>query len=170
MSKYFDFMHIHSNYTETLLKLGVSPSKIVIAIEFMVRRSLSYYEICDLLSNETAKWIKSWDSSIGSAITSHETANGQWKSFIIPSSRSIAKQIRDVVRQDLAGAMAYTIDSDDSIGKCKTDDDTFNDFNPEKNIVLNIPERNDKSFPLLKTINDAFIVAIDEINQEKILH
>lgn len=168
LSKFFDFIHVHQMQAETLVKLNVSPSKIITTVEFMVERTLCYYEICNLLlsNNGSSKWEKKWDSNIGASVADHETATGLKKSHTIPSSRSVANQIRNAIRWGLAGAMAYTIDSDDTLGKCGIDEDTFDDFNPAKNIAFNIPNRNNTSFPLLRTINDAIFVAIDELQEE----
>lgn len=62
-----------------------------------------------------------------------------------------------------------SIDTDDFAGNC--DDsinfDTFNDFRSKPKVKLNIPKRTDKNYPLLRTINDAIRVTVDEMVQEE---
>jgi hypothetical protein len=62
-----------------------------------------------------------------------------------------------------------SIDTDDFAGHC--DDsinfDTFNDFRTKPKVKLNIPKRTDKNYPLLRTINDAIRVTVDEMVQEE---
>lgn len=62
--------------------------------------------------------------------------------------------------------MNRSIDTDDFLGDCDIDDDTFADFKPLPGVTLNIPKRFHAKFPLLKTINEATVVALDEIAQE----
>lgn len=163
MSNYFDFMHVQPNHIQILMGLGASQSKIIPIIEFTARGYLSYNDICELsINNGTSNLERKWDPKIGASIARQIGK----KDHIIPSSRSIANAVRNAVRQNFTGLMVYTIDSDDSVGKCGNDMDTFDDFKPAKGVVLNIPKRNNSHFPLFNTVNDAIVVAVDEMAQE----
>lgn len=62
-----------------------------------------------------------------------------------------------------------SIDTDDFSGEC--DDsfyfDTFNDFRAKPKVKLNIPKRVEKNYPLLRTLNDAIVITVDEMKQEE---
>jgi hypothetical protein len=62
-----------------------------------------------------------------------------------------------------------TVDTDDYRGDCddKLNFDTFSDFRPKPKVRLNIPKRLEKNFPLLRTLNDAIVITLDEMQQEK---
>lgn len=164
LSKSVDFLHVHRNFTESFIKAGVPKSKIVLAIEFMGRGNFGYYTACDLLSKNDG-WEKIYDSKIGAAIK-RKTEIGRIKIIVVASSRSVANDVRYAVRSNLAGVMAYTIDSDDSQEKCGIDTDTFNDFGSTEGVTLPIPNRKNNTFPLLRTINEAVTLAVEEMKQE----
>jgi len=71
------------------------------------------------------------------------------------------------VRQELAGAMVWSVDTDDFLGECEPEKDTFKDFGDRVGINLMIPKRIYNNYPLLRTINEALFVSIDELQQEK---
>lgn len=58
------------------------------------------------------------------------------------------------------------MDEDDIRGKCGVDADTWDDFKVADGVVLNIPKRNESTFPLLKTINEAITLTLDEMQQQ----
>lgn len=59
--------------------------------------------------------------------------------------------------------------TDDFHGDCDIDDDTFADFKPVPGVTLHIPKRYNANYPLLRTINEATVLALDEIAQEALL-
>lgn len=173
LSKYFDFILISPNYIEGLIRLGVPSSKIVMKMEFMgrgqihpdsKRKTLGYNEVCKVLSDDGAsKWVKHYDHEVKAKIAKRDNGPGKQMDIIIfPSSRTIANEMRYVVRRDLAGALAYTLNVDDYLGKCGMDDDTFQDFQTMINDKENIPSKHNTTFPLLRTINDAIDKAFNE--------
>lgn len=177
LSKHFDFMHISPNYIEGLIRLGVPPFKIVMKMEFMgrgriapdtVHITLGYNEVCEILSKDkTSSWIVNYDHEVKANIAKRDNGIGKQMDVIIfPSSRSIANEMRYVIRRELAGALAYNLNMDDHLGKCKLDNDTFDDFHTIEGVKLNIPMRCNTTLPLVKTINDAIEVAVDEVIQE----
>lgn len=178
LSKYFDFMTIPLNYIEGLIKMGVPSSKIVVKIEFMgrgrispetIHRTMGYNQVCEILSKDaTTNWEKYYDHEIKANVAKRNNGIGKEMDIIIfPSNRNIANYMRYIVRNELAGAMAYNLNIDDYLGKCTRDNDIFNDFKTKVGITLHIPMQNYTKFPLLNSINNAIEVAIDEITQER---
>lgn len=176
ISKHMDYVVVHSRYMENLIQMGVPPSKIIVQIEFIGRgiiapdpthQTIGYYEICELLSTDPIKWTKYWDSEVEAGIARRDNGFADKMDIIVyPNSRKMAKATRNIIRRKLAGVVAFTLNSDDYLGKCGIDKDTYDDFRPVNGVTLNIPKTNATSFPLLRTINDSMAVAIDEIKQE----
>ncbi|KAJ6643690.1 putative chitinase 2 [Pseudolycoriella hygida] len=220
LSKYLDFLHImcydyggswdkkitanaplHSdnelNVEATikhLIKLGASPSKIVMGIPFYGRTFitdlegnygdastdeafqgpftrengfLGYNEICALLSNRTAKWTSSWDSETSQGIARHrDEVSGETRVVVYDTTRTIAKKMRFAMQHNLAGVMSWSIDTDDFLGDCNVEEETFNDFGNTAGVKLTFPKRVNSNYPLLRTINEGIIIALDEIDQE----
>lgn len=59
-----------------------------------------------------------------------------------------------------------SIDKDDFRGDCYLDNDTFIDFKPVRGTTLNIPKRYNSKYPLLRTINEATVLALEQIAHE----
>lgn len=220
LSKYLDFLHImcydyggswdkkitanaplHSeddlNVEATinhLIKLGASPSKIVMGVPFYGRTFitdldgnygdastdiafqgpytrengfLGYNEICALLSNKTSKWTTTWDPKTSQGIARFRNeSSGETKVVVYDSTRSIAKKMRFAMQKKLAGVMTWSIDTDDFLGDCNVDHETFDDFGNTAGVKLTLPKRVNSNYPLLRTINEGIIIALDEIDQE----
>lgn len=220
LSKYLDFMHImcydyggawdrkitanaplkgqgilNVEYTiDYLIKLGASPTKIVMGLPFYGRTFVTnldgnfgdvsndvgfqgvytrengfmgYNEICVFLSDRTSGWKKSYDTNTSQAIAKYKNdETGETRVAVFDSSRSIASKMKFAISRNLAGAMVWSIDTDDFHGDCDIDDDTFIDFKPMPGVILNIPKRYNANYPLLRTINEATVLALDEIAQE----
>lgn len=179
-----------------LIKLGASPAKIVMGLPFYGRTFITnldgnfedpssevgftgiytrengfmgYNEICDLLTNKSSGWIRSWDNSTTQGVARFKDPSKQeTRVAVYDSSRSIANKVRYAMRNNLAGAMVWSIDTDDFHGDCASDEDTFVDVIAEagKDITLTIPKRVNTNYPLLRTINEGIIVALEEINAE----
>ncbi|XP_055325683.1 probable chitinase 2 [Sitodiplosis mosellana] len=86
----------------------------------------------------------------------------EYERYIYETMRSVANKVRFAVRRDLGGIMVFPINYDDFEGKCTAKNNQFVDFKSMANITLNIPTVENTSFPLLRTINAAIIVATDE--------
>lgn len=128
---------------------------------------MGYNEICALLSDRTSGWNQSYNVEMSQAIATYkdEEAN-ETRVAVFDSSRSIARKIKFAMSRNLAGAMIWSIDTDDFRGDCDIGDDTFADFQPSPGVTLNIPKRYNANYPLLRTINEAIVVSLDEIAQE----
>lgn len=167
-----------ANFVEINVKkfmaLGVPASKTVIGVSFkgatfdanFIQNLIGYNEICrHLLNNEASEWERSYLSSSELAILKNHHGN---HTIVFESSRSIANKMRFAMKRGLAGIITASIIRDDYEGGCVEDEDTFVDFQPE-GITLNIPQRvGDRSFPLIRTINEAINVTLDEMRQAAI--
>lgn len=128
---------------------------------------MGYNEICVLLSDRTSGWKRSYSEDMSQAVAKFrdEVAN-ETRVVVFDSSRSIARKIKFAMSRNLAGVMIWSIDTDDFHGDCDMDEDTFADFKPMPGVTLSIPKRTETNYPLLRTINEAMVVALDEIAQE----
>lgn len=65
--------------------------------------------------------------------------------------------------------MVWSIDTDDFQGDCdgSLNEDRFSDFRTEPRVKLNFPKLSSKTYPLLRTLNDAIVLSLDEMNQEQ---
>jgi hypothetical protein len=61
-----------------------------------------------------------------------------------------------------------SIDTDDFQGDCdgSINFDTFSDYRAKPKVKLNIPKTTEKNYPLLRTLNDAIVITLDEMRQE----
>ncbi|XP_063700712.1 probable chitinase 2 [Culicoides brevitarsis] len=180
---------------EYLMQLGAPASKIVVGLPFYGRTFISelegrlgdsadsvgfkgpytnengfmgYNEICSALENSTFNWTKEWHDDSSEMVARYlDPVTGKGHAVTYDTTRSIANKIRFVVRKDLAGAMSWSIDTDDFKGICPEETDTYVDFGHYPGVKLNFPTDKKGRFKLLKTINEAFIIANNEWQQEK---
>lgn len=186
---------LNVEYTiDYLIKLGAAPTKIVMGLPFYGRTFVTkldgnfgdaaseigfqgvytkengfmgYNEICVLLSDRTSGWKRSYSVEMTQAVARYrDEVTNETRVAVFDSSRSIARKIKFAMSRNLAGAMIWSIDTDDFLGDCDIEDDTFADFKPMPGVTLNLPKRVETNYPLLRTINEAMVVALDEINQE----
>lgn len=127
---------------------------------------LGYNEICPLLSNKTSGWTKSWDEKTSQAFARYRDEDGVTKVVTYDSTRSIANKVRFVVKKNLAGAMVWSVDTDDFLGECEPETDTFAEYGNDKGVKLQIPRRINTNYPLLRTINEGIVLATEEIDQQ----
>lgn len=128
---------------------------------------MGYNEICVLLSDRTSGWTKTYDTELSQAVATYKVGEtGETRVAVYDSSRSIAHKVKFAMSRNLAGSMVWSIDTDDFHGDCDIDTDTFADFKPMPGVNLSFPLRHNANYPLLRTINEATVVALDEIAQE----
>lgn len=148
-----------------LIDAGVPAAKIVLGVTFggplfnsaKFQKILNYNIICEKL---TSAEIKRNYSNV-SALTILAANEGQTNETIIfEGSRSIANRMRFVVERGLAGAAVITMDMDCFRGNCLLDNDTFEDFDRD----VNVWSGNYSVFPLIKTVNNAIVFALNEAN------
>lgn len=160
---------------EKLIAMSVPTSKIVAGFNFgglqldvalRNQRYLGYNEICTITTNK--EWAKFFDSDASLAIMKNkDKIVNFWRHIIVfENTRSIIQRIRVAMKRELAGVMASFINTDDLHGKCEIDNEKYNDFvSPHIAITLSISEEN-KSIPLLNTINLMMVMALYEVEQE----
>ncbi|XP_062550169.1 probable chitinase 2 [Armigeres subalbatus] len=126
---------------------------------------MGYNEICEALKANPDGWTVSWDAEASEAIATMPDGD-KTKVVIYDNTRSMANKVRYAVRQNLGGLMIWSVDTDDFNGVCDPEKKTFADFGDQDKIKLNIPPPVQEKYKLLRTVNDAIVVAIDELNQE----
>lgn len=123
------------------------------------QRIAGYNVICEILSSaEASQWEKSLNSDTGLYLLKNVDEQHKQEHFILyGSSRAIANHMEFAVEHELAGVLAFAIDMDDYKGKCKLDEDIFDDFEG-----ATLPKRDGNAFPLLKTMNEALDIAVQK--------
>lgn len=126
---------------------------------------IGYNAICDILSSaESSLWRKSYDNVTKLSIVERIfEANNETHIILYGRSRTIANYMKLVVERNLAGALAFTIDMDDFNGQCGIDEDTFDDFGLNDDAIAMIFERIGTTLPLLKTMNEALTLTVENI-------
>ncbi|XP_036337876.1 probable chitinase 2 [Rhagoletis pomonella] len=178
-----------------LLKLGAPPNKIVLGLPFYGRTFrtprdgnvgdptdgiafqgpftreegfLGYNEICSILSNRTSGWSTVWDAKTSQMLARSErdVFSGLVQVVTFDNGRSIANKVKYAVEKKLAGTMIWSIDTDDFRGVCKPEDDIYADYKYlQSNGHAIMPKRINSNYPLLRTINEATTLALEEIEQ-----
>lgn len=169
---------------EELSRLNVPLSKIVVGLHFggpkfievqandgkkitkLVKFS-KYIDICyaQIRNTKEFQWILYDEASKMTLDKNYVTK----ETIVYENNRSIAARSKFVVLNQLAGVFTGLINEDDFLGQCRKERGIFKDFNAKNGTILNYPERKENTFPLLRTINDAFKVTLNEILQEKLL-
>lgn len=169
----------HSNVIDKidrLIRSGVPSLKLILGVHFggpelltnlnavnqasKVNEILGYNSICELLStNEKSKWEKLYYSDADLAILKNNKEN---RVIVFESSRSIANKMKVIVEKKMAGVIITSITADDYLGKCDVDQDTFDDFKIKEETSKKVNWQNEKTFPLLRTINKAIAVLTDD--------
>lgn len=118
-------------------------------------RWLDYNDVCELpLNGNGQKWTKSFDNITDLTVAKSKTVEpGEEHTVVFESSRSVANKLR--ISLYFGGVMISALHKDDVRGKCGFETDTWDDFKPKDGSMLNIPKRNETSFTLLRTMNEA---------------
>lgn len=160
---------------DKLIEIGIPPTKIVAGFSFggikldtalRTHRYVGYNEICKVTSNKD--WTNFFELSASLAVIKkkHEFINF-WRYVIVyENTRSIVHRVRMAMKRNLAGVMVSFINTDDLRGECSNGDEKYEDFvSPHVAITLTISEEN-RSIPLLNTINLMMVMATYEIDRE----
>ncbi|XP_030380357.1 probable chitinase 2 [Scaptodrosophila lebanonensis] len=177
-----------------LLKLGAPPSKLVLGLPFYGRTFktpgngvlgdatdgvgfkgpftredgfLGYNEICSILGNKTSGWFKQWDGQTSQVLAYSErnVFTGEVSVVTFDSARSIANKVKFAMMKRLAGVMVWSTDTDDFLGNCDLDNDVYADFK----LVTAAPRRLNQNYPLLRTINEAITLSLEEIAADEVV-
>lgn len=127
-----------------------------------------HFQICNSLSNSSTEWKSNWDVESSEAVAKVVTGNDA-RVVSYDSPRSIANKVRYAVQKGLLGVMVWSIDTDDFQGDCEDflNEDRFSDFRTKPKVKLNFPKSTVKTYPLLRTLNDAIVLSLDEMIQEQ---
>lgn len=128
---------------------------------------LLLFQICQQLSNTSSEWKSNWDVESSEAIAKVKTASDT-RVVSYDSPRSIANKVHYAIQKGLGGVMVWSVDTDDFNGDCDEalNADRFSDFRTQPKVKLNFPKLASKTYPLLRTLNDAIVLALDETTQE----
>lgn len=177
------------------MKLGAPPEKIVMGVPFYGRTYrtpfegnidddtdivafqgpytredgfLGYNEVCHMLKNKTSGWTTMWDPETSQALARCEkdVFTGMVQVVTFDNSRSIANKVKFAMDRKLAGIMIWSIDTDDFLGECEPEEDIYEDFKHLKHSGVPGPTRLYNNYPLLRTINEAMPLAIEEIKNK----
>lgn len=120
------------------------------------------------MSNTSSEWLTNWHVESSESVASVKMAS-ETRVVTYDSPRSIANKVRYAIHKGLGGVMVWSIDTDDFQGDCdeKHSDDRFNDFRTKPKVKLNFPKQTHKTYPLLRTLNEAIVLSVDELTQEQ---
>lgn len=122
---------------------------------------LGYNELCTLLDDPDAGWHRTYDVATHQGVARWlNRTSGAWHVVTYDSLRSVAAKARFAVQHRLAGAMVWSVDTDDFHGNCEVEKDIYADFGRAARA-----QRNFVNFPLLRTLNEAIVLAGDEMRQ-----
>lgn len=129
---------------------------------------LGYNEICHILKNKTSGWTTMWDPETSQALAHSEkdVFTGLVQVVTFDNSRSIANKVKFAIDRKLGGIMVWSIDTDDFLGDCEPEEDVYEDYRHLKHSGLRLPSRLHNNYPLLRTINEAIPLAIEEIKNK----
>ncbi|XP_055305033.1 probable chitinase 2 [Sitodiplosis mosellana] len=167
---------------DSLIESGVPANKIVMGLTFggvnfqseilgdtvsKFDRINGYSAICEMITgSEADKWMFYYEDV--KKLTNAYYKNGEKNKkriIMYGESRMVANQMRFAVRRGLAGAATITVDRDDFKGICPLKNDTFYDFVPDNGIILHFLEQKESTFPLLRTVNEAITISLEELAQ-----
>lgn len=153
------------NYTTTsLINLGVTQKKIIIGIKKFCGLEINITQLANKCLY--CRGMRNWQQiSLCAEIPKEIIKIRERCEF--ESARSIANQIRFLMKQDIAGVMVYALNFYNHFLSPLLPVDTFADFTPTKGITFNFPQNNGEQYPLLQTINEAMLVTHNEIIQTK---
>ena len=117
--------------------------------------------------NQTFDWHKQWNGPSSEILARYRNDNVT-NVITYDSSRSVANKVRYAMRKNLGGISGWDICMDDFQGDCPIDTDTFMDFKTVPGVELKLPTRTRTDYPLLRTINEAISLSMEELRQEAI--
>ncbi|KAL7042204.1 hypothetical protein ACKWTF_001065 [Chironomus riparius] len=107
---------------------------------------IGYNEICRMQSQK--QWTYKFER-LASQMIGKFKENGTTHVAVYDTPRSVANKVKYAMEMNLLGVYAWSIDTDDFISECPTDNTTYADFRGSK---PKLPTK--KEFPLLRTINE----------------
>lgn len=105
-----------------------------------------YNEFCKMKNDK--RWSLQFDTG-ASQMVGKFIENGKVNVALFETPRSVANKVKFALENGLLGVWAWSVDTDDFNGLCEVDETTYRDFGVRKPAL-----RNERDYPLLKTIND----------------
>lgn len=163
IAKQFSYLN---NVIDGFIESGVSPMKTIIGI----RKFCGYErEIAALVHTFTfvarCRFRRNWHKVLDCVQIPEKISEIRSRCIEFESARSIANQIRLLMKHNIAGVNVYALNCYDYSMGPQMAMDTFADFKTIDGITLNIPEQSDDQYPLVKTINEAMLITQSEIIQ-----
>lgn len=143
---------------------------------------IGYNELCVRLSNSSGSdtapndavaggWQREYDAAahqgVARWLNESATADGgrhsEWNVVTFDSMRTLAAKARYAVRNQLAGVMVWSVDTDDFLGDCPLDADLYADF---PRMGRDRTRGHFRNFPMLRTLNEAIVLAVDELRED----
>lgn len=154
------------NTTEHLIQLNVPQVKMIIGI----RKLCGFEKQVVMLANTAfhCRHRKEWQEV--PLCTEIPAKILEIKSHCIEfeSARSVANQVRFLMKRDVAGIMVYALNSYDYFMYPQMAIDTFADFKSATGATLDISRHYNDHYPLLNTINEAMLITHMEIFEYKL--
>lgn len=142
---------------------------------------IGYNELCVRLSNNGSGgqstttdggWQRDYDAAsrqgVARWLNESSTADGgrhsEWNVVTFDSLRTLAAKARYAVRNQLAGVMVWSVDTDDFLGDCPVDTDLYADF--PRMAKTDRTRGHFRNFPMLRTLNEAIVLAVDELRMD----
>lgn len=157
IEKYFDNILTHTNSSKILIGLPFESPEFVLNPKSFLNRSVDFNEICEMFYNPTE--LSELLLRSGLAYILALPRNGI--NSVIECSRSVANKMRFTIKRGLGGTMISSLHHDDVHGKCGFETYTWKNF---ENTNVFIPKRNESTFPLLRTINEAIAITSIDIS------
>lgn len=169
IEEFFDniLKNINSMSHKILIGLPFASPECVLNPKAFLYKMIGYNVVCDIITKRNNSRLDRDFKPIDLAYTLQFDSKTKINSEIVfECSRSIANKIRFAMKRRLGGTMISSLHDDDVDGKCGFEVDTWHDFKSSKTVTLHIPVRNNTTFTLLRTINEAINVTLDEIQQD----
>lgn len=165
-------------YFDKLVNFTADVSNVVFGISFSFRKYIlrdgKYYMSSDHFYNEFCEWscLENCEESYNpvcalNVVRYRDELTHEDFVFSFAGSRSIANQVRFAMKRHFGGVSASIVSNDDVYGTCGLDTDTWDDFKVPDGMGSMLKRTNAK-FPLLKTINEAITLSLDEMKYQTI--
>lgn len=165
------------SYFEKLVNFTADVSNVMFGINFSFAKYtmregkyyflniMSYNDFCHFSCSENCE--ETFDAETNLVIVRYRV-DFSHEDFVFSyaRSRTIANQVRFAMKLGFGGIMTGAVNDDDIYGKCGLDDDIYIDFKVPDGVVINYPKRTNAKSALLKTVNEAIALTLDEMQQQ----
>lgn len=149
--------------TEHLIELNVPRMKIIIGI----RKFCGFEKEIVMLANTrfNCRFRTNWQELPWCIEIPTKILEIKRRCIEFESARSVANQVRFLMKRNIAGIMVYALNFYDYFIYPQMAFDTFADFKSVTGVTLDIPRQNNDQYPLLNTIKEAMLITHKEIDE-----